>query len=209
MNAEMLFEDTVLVPVVVIEDADSAVALAATLRDAGFGAIEVTLRTDCALQAIRTIAKDVNDILVGAGSLRRPGQVEEVVAAGAKFGVSPGAIPELLTAASRSALPIVPGAETASEVMRLLEAGYTLQKLFPAEASGGVDRLRSLSAPIPEVGFFPTGGINPANLAAYLSVPAVRCVGGSWFVPADLVAAGRFDEVGILATEAIQLARKV
>jgi 2-dehydro-3-deoxyphosphogluconate aldolase/(4S)-4-hydroxy-2-oxoglutarate aldolase len=203
MDASECLAGVRLVPVLVVEDANAAVPLASTLRDAGFGALEVTLRTDAALDVIRRIAAEVPDVRVGAGSVRTPAQVTEAGEAGAAFLVSPGATDALRTAAT--GIPFVPGAGTASEMLRNLEAGYRLQKFFPAEIQGGAAALRALGAPLPEVRFFPTGGIDAAKLPAYLALPAVACVGGSWFVPGDALARGDWNAIGAAATAAMAI----
>lgn len=205
MNASGLFTSTRLVPVVAIEDQAVAVDLALALRDAGLGAIEVTLRTRAALPAIEMIANKVPDIMVGAGSIRQPEHFEEIVSRGAKFAVSPGCSSLLLEAAMRVQLPFVPGAETASEMLVLMQHGYELQKYFPAEQSGGISRLKAISAPLPEIMFFPTGGINAALAPVYLSQSFVQCVGGSWFVSAEKLAASDFEGVRREAETALAL----
>ena len=206
MDASTLLSKSRIVPVVVIEDLAVAVDLAKTLRDVGVDSIEVTLRTDCALEAIALIANQVPDIIVGAGSVRRPAQFAEIAARGARFAVSPGATDLLIDEAIRSNMPLVPGAATASEIIRLMERGYVLQKFFPAELLGGVAMLKALSAPLPEIRFFPTGGISAALATDYLSLNCVSCIGGSWFVPSALLREGRFEEIGGLAAVALALA---
>ncbi|MCB1645593.1 MAG: bifunctional 4-hydroxy-2-oxoglutarate aldolase/2-dehydro-3-deoxy-phosphogluconate aldolase [Pseudomonadales bacterium] len=206
MNALTLLENETIVPVVVIEDAGKATMLAQTLLSAGIGAIEITLRTGAALEAIRQIATHVPEIVVGAGSVRRPDQFQEVIDAGARFAVSPGATHEILDAADQTGLPLVPGAVTPSEVLNLLQRGYTLQKFFPAELAGGIPFIRALSAPIPEVSFFPTGGINATLAVEYLALPNVHCIGGSWFVAADLISSGDFETIARLSCEAVEIA---
>lgn len=184
MDATALLKNVRLMPVISINMVETAVPLARTLLAAGIDAIEVTLRTPEALPAIEQIAHQVPEILLGAGSIRYSEQFAAVQNAGAVFAVSPGATDSLLAAAN---MPYLPGAATASECLRLLECGYKLQKFFPAEASGGVDAIKSISAPLPEVRFCPTGGINSRNVASYLAAEAVVCVGGSWFVSSDSV----------------------
>ncbi len=206
MTAAMPLEGTKIVPVVVLDDADTAVPLARTLLDAGIAAIEVTLRTPAAVDAIARIARDVPDIVVGAGSLRTPEQIQTVRDGGAGFGVSPGATPALLAAAAEAGLPFVPGAQTASEMLALLEAGFALQKFFPAEAAGGVAFLRSVAAPLPEIRFMPTGGITPGNAASYMALDNVAAVGGSWLTPGKLLAARDYDAIGRLARDAVRIA---
>jgi len=170
-----------VIPVVVLEDAERAVPLARTLVDAGMRAIEITLRTPAALEAIERIAAEVPDATVGAGTVLSPAQGRDALAAGAQFLVSPGATPALLDALADA--PLLAGAVTASEVMALLERGITAAKFFPAEASGGVPALRALGAPFPQMRFCPTGGIDAESADDYLALPNVACVGGSWMIP--------------------------
>ena len=205
MNAMSLFSDTRLVPVVTIERAEDAVPLAEALSRAGLQAIEITLRTDAALDAIRSVVKALPDMIVGAGSIRQISQIQNVADAGAAFTVSPGSTEKLLDEAQRLSMPLVPGAATATEAMRLYEAGYELIKFFPAEISGGAAAIKAISAPLPEVKFFPTGGITADNLSDYLSLDAVACVGGSWFVPADCMNVGDFEKIESLARDALRI----
>lgn len=205
MNAAGMLAGTRVVPVIVIDNPDAAVPLARTLLDAGLHAIEVTLRTPNALEAMRNIAADVPGILVGAGSLRTADQVEKVCAAGAKFGVSPGSSPSLLDAVDAAGLAFIPGAITPSESLALLDRGYDLQKLFPANVAGGVPYLKAIGAPVPEVSFMPTGGVKPDNAGDYLALPNVACVGGSWIAPKDLLANGDFDTIREIAIAAASL----
>lgn len=206
MSAAALFESVPIVPVVTVDRAEHAVPLAEALCAAGIMAIEVTLRTDCALQVIERIATAVPQMLVGAGSIREPGHVRQVGDAGARFGVSPGVTDALLAEIVASGLPFVPGAATASEMLRLWGVGFDFMKFFPAEANGGASALAALCAPMPELRFFPTGGINPANLQTYLALDAVVCVGGSWFIPQASLRAGDFARIGALAAAARELA---
>lgn len=194
-----------VMPVVVIDRVAHGVPLAQTLVEAGIPAIEVTLRSAAALEAVAEIAAAVPDIMVGVGSIRRSQQLQEAVKAGARFAVGPGSTDALLDTADDLALPFVPGAITASEMIRLLERGYTLQKFFPAEPAGGLAMIKALHAPLPEVRFFPTGGISVELAPAYLAHPAVACVGGSWFVPAAALAEEDFARIGRLAAEAALL----
>lgn len=205
MDASKLLAGAKIVPVVVIDDVDKAVPLAECLVDAGLDTIEVTLRTEAGLEAIERIAGAVPAMIVGAGSIRNVDQVNAVVRAGAKFGVAPGTTGRLLNAVRQAGLPFVPGAATASEVMRLLQRGYTLQKFFPAELAGGIPFLKAVAAPIPEVRFMPTGGIKADTAADYLALGNVASVGGSWIAPPDLLAAGDFDAIARIAADAAQL----
>jgi 2-dehydro-3-deoxyphosphogluconate aldolase/(4S)-4-hydroxy-2-oxoglutarate aldolase len=194
-----------VMPVVVLERLEDAVPVARALVAGGLPAIELTLRTDVALDAIRKIAEEVPDILVGAGTIVRPEQAERAAAAGARFLVSPGATPGLLGAMAATGLPFLPGTATVSEVLAVLETGVTEMKFFPAEAAGGAPYLRSIASPVPAARFCPTGGITPATAATYLSLPNVGCVGGSWLTPTDALAACDYDRIEVLAREAAAL----
>lgn len=194
-----------VVPVVVLEDAADAVPLARALVAGGLPAIEVTLRTAAALDAIRAIVAEVPDAAVGAGTVISGRNVSDTVAAGARFLVSPGWTDRLLDAMKASGVPFLPGVSTTSEVVALLERGVTEMKFFPAEAAGGTAYLKALSAPLPQARFCPTGGISLASAPSYLALPNVGCVGGSWMVPADAIAAKDWARVERLASEAAAL----
>ncbi|MEV7070684.1 bifunctional 4-hydroxy-2-oxoglutarate aldolase/2-dehydro-3-deoxy-phosphogluconate aldolase [Streptomyces sp. NPDC091972] len=196
-----------VVPVVVVQDASDAVPLARALVAGGLPAIEVTLRTPVALDAIRAIAGEVPDAVVGAGTVLTPEQVRDAVAAGSRFLVSPGWTDVLLEAMRGAGVPFLPGVSTASEVVALLERGVTEMKFFPAEAAGGTAYLRSLAGPLPQARFCPTGGIGPGNAPEYLSLPNVGCVGGTWMLPADAITARDWARVERLAREASHLGR--
>ena len=193
-----------VVPVLVIDDLAHAKKLAEALVAGGLPALEVTLRTPVALDAIRAMA-EVPGGRVGAGTLLTPADVKAAKAAGATFGVSPGVTQRLLDACAEYDLPLLPGAATASEVMALLEMGYTVQKFFPAEQSGGAAFLKSLGSPIPQVKFCPTGGISLKNARDYLSLSNILCVGGSWVAPKDAMARGDWGAITTLAAEAAAL----
>ncbi|SMX44663.1 bifunctional 4-hydroxy-2-oxoglutarate aldolase/2-dehydro-3-deoxy-phosphogluconate aldolase [Maliponia aquimaris] len=195
-----------VIPVLVIDDASTARRLAEALVAGGLPVLEVTLRTPAALDAIREMAK-VEGGVVGAGTLLSPADVKAAVAAGARFGVSPGATDRVLEACEEADLPLLPGAATSSEVMRLLERGYTVQKFFPAEANGGVPALKAIGAPIPQVRFCPTGGVSPSNAQSYLDLSNTLCVGGSWVAPKDAVQAGDWKRIEELARAAAALPR--
>ncbi len=194
-----------VVPVVVVDDLAQAVPLARALVAGGLPVIELTLRTPVALEAIRAIAEEVPEILLGAGTVCTPEQAEAARAAGAQFLVSPGATPGLLEAMLSTGLPFLPGTATVSEVLAVLEAGVSEMKFFPAEAAGGAAYLKAISSPVPAARFCPTGGISAASAASYLALPNVGCVGGSWLTPADALAAGDWDRVETLAREAAAL----
>ncbi|KOG27705.1 bifunctional 4-hydroxy-2-oxoglutarate aldolase/2-dehydro-3-deoxy-phosphogluconate aldolase [Streptomyces resistomycificus] len=197
--APSLLDLAPVVPVVVIEDACDAVPLARALIAGGLPAIEVTLRTPAALDAIREIAGEVPEAVVGAGTVLTPGQVTESVAVGARFLVSPGWTDVLLTAMRGSGVPFLPGVSTTSEVVTLLERGVREMKFFPAEAAGGTAYLRSLAGPLPQARFCPTGGIGLGSAPDYLALPNVGCVGGSWMLPRDAVAARDWARIEELA----------
>jgi len=194
-----------VIPVIVIDDVAAAVPMAKALVAGGLPVLEVTLRTEAALDAMRAMAAEVEGAIVGAGTVLTPAQLSAVEGAGAKFVVSPGASPTLLDAADDSPVPLLPGAVTASEAMTLLERGYRCQKFFPAEPAGGRHYLKSLSSPLPDISFCPTGGITAATAEAYLALPNVLCVGGSWVTPNDAVASGDWGRIEALAREASAL----
>ena len=194
-----LLDRVPVIPVVVIDDLDHAVPIARALVAGGVPVIELTLRTPVALDAIERIAAEVPDILIGAGTIITPGQAKQAADAGAQFLVSPGCTPSLTKAMRDTGLPHLPGAATVSEVLNLLEAGYTELKFFPAEASGGANFLKSIHSPIPAARFCPTGGISTSNASNYLALPNVGCVGGSWLTPASAVAQEDWDAVTRLA----------
>ena len=190
----------------VLDDAASAAALAHALVAGGLPALEVTLRTPAALDAIRAMA-DVAGGIVGAGTLLSPDDIRAAKDAGARFGVSPGATPRLIAASIEIGLPLLPGAATASEVMALWEQGYDMMKFFPAEAACSAPALKAIGAPIPQVSFCPTGGITPANAPSYLALPNVICAGGSWVAPKDMIASDDWAGITALAAAAAALAR--
>lgn len=190
-----------VVPVLVIDDARQAAPLAAALVAGGLPALEVTLRTPAALNAIRAMA-EVPGGYVGAGTLLTGHDVERAKEAGATFGVSPGATQEVIDAARLNALPLLPGAATATEMMALLARGYTMQKFFPAEAMGGARALASYASPLPQITFCPTGGISVASAPDYLKLANVLCVGGSWVAPKANLASGAWSKITELARSA-------
>ncbi|MBL9050607.1 MAG: bifunctional 4-hydroxy-2-oxoglutarate aldolase/2-dehydro-3-deoxy-phosphogluconate aldolase [Tabrizicola sp.] len=195
-----------VVPVLVIDDLAHARPLAAALVAGGLPALEVTLRTPVALDAIRAMS-EVPGGVVGAGTLLTPADVKAAKAAGATFGVSPGATDRLIAACEDEGLPLLPGAATASEIMALLEKGYTVQKFFPAEQAGGAAYLKSIGSPIPQVRFCPTGGISLKIAPDYLGLKNILCVGGSWVAPKDAMSKGDWAAITTLAREAAALPR--
>lgn len=201
---ETLCRKAPVIPVLVIEDATHAAPLAEALIAGGLTVLEVTLRTPAALDAIAAMSA-VPGGIVGAGTVLTPDDVRAAQDAGAQFAVSPGATDRLLDACEAAGLPILPGAATASEAMRLLERGYGVQKFFPASAIGGAPALKALGGPLPQVRFCPTGGIDTANAADYLALDNVLCVGGSWVAPRQLVQKGEWAAITGLARQAAAL----
>jgi len=191
-----------VVPVLVIEDAETAVPLARALVKGGLKLLEVTLRTPAALDSIKRIAAEVEDAVVGAGTVLHPDDMDRAKAAGAQFAVSPGLTDVL---AKPGSLPLLPGAATASEVMRAIEAGFRYLKFFPAVPAGGVGALKALAGPFPEIGFCPTGGIDAASAPDFLKLANVICIGGSWVAPAPAVREGDWGRITELAAAAASL----
>lgn len=200
-----LLDGQTVIPVIKIANVGDAVPLARALARGGLRAIEITLRTTDALEAIRRIAGEVEEAIVGAGTILNTRQFDDAVAAGSQFIVSPGFTKELLSAAGNSAVPYLPGAITPGEMMTALEAGIDFLKFFPAEQAGGAAYLKSLASPLAAIRFCPTGGISAKNARDYLALPNVVCVGGSWIAPDDLVAGGQWDAIEELAREASAL----
>ncbi len=197
---------TRVLPVIVITKVAQAVPLAHALLEGGIDAMEITLRHEAGLPAIEEVAKAVPEMLVGAGTVTQPSEVDQVVQAGAKFGLSPGFTLELARAIDRSSLPFVPGAMTPSEVLNARDMGYSLIKLFPASLAGGHEMLKALSGPISGVKFCPTGGITIKNMTEYLNLPNVAIVGGSWLTPRELLEARDWGAITKLARQATERA---
>jgi 2-dehydro-3-deoxyphosphogluconate aldolase/(4S)-4-hydroxy-2-oxoglutarate aldolase len=208
LSALQIMRTGPVIPVIVIERAEDAVPLARALVAGGVRVLEVTLRTPVALAAIAAIAREVEDAIVGVGTITRTTDFDAALAAGARFGVSPGLTPELAAAARGSGLPLLPGVMTPSDVIAARAAGFEAMKLFPAQQAGGVGMLRALAGPFPELMFCPTGGVSAANAAQFLALPNVACVGGSWLTPRDAVAAGDWPRITALAREAAALPRR-
>lgn len=194
-----------MVPALAIDAVRTALPLAQALVAGGLPVLEITLRTPAALEIIRAISGEIEAAVVGAGTVLTPAQYRDAVRAGARFVVSPGATAALLDVAEARSVPFLPGAGTSSEVMRLLERGYGCLKFFPAEPGGGVAYLRALAGPLPDARFCPTGGIDAARAPAYLALPNVVCVGGSWVAPCDAVAAEDWPAITRLARAAAAL----
>jgi 2-dehydro-3-deoxyphosphogluconate aldolase / (4S)-4-hydroxy-2-oxoglutarate aldolase len=192
-----------VLPVVTARDVDSTVALSRALLAGGMGAIEITLRTPAAMDAIAAVRQELPEMLVAAGTVTTPDELEQVVAAGVSLALSPGATDRLLTAAAEAPLQFIPGVASASDVMRVVDYGVTVCKLFPATVLGGQAMLKALAGPFPDMRFCPTGGLSPDNFRDFLALPNVVCCGGSWMVAGDLVDNARWDEIERLAREAM------
>ncbi|TCT35294.1 2-dehydro-3-deoxy-phosphogluconate aldolase [Martelella mediterranea] len=191
-----------VVPVLIVESVEHAVPLARALVEGGLKALEITLRTDAALDVIKAMSDEIEDAVIGAGTILSAKDYEAAEKAGAKFIVSPGINGDILDAADDSDIPLLPGTATASEVLSLREEGYRVMKFFPAEQAGGAPYLKALSSPLSDIKFCPTGGISLQNAPDYLKLPNVLCVGGSWVAPKDLVAKGDWDGIKKLAEDA-------
>ena len=193
-----------VIPVLTIDRVQDAQPLARALVAGGLPALEITLRTDAAMEAIAAVA-EVEGALAGVGTLLTIAQIRDAKSAGATFGVSPGATDSIIKAAQDYDLPLLPGAATATEAMRLLEQGFVFQKFFPAEAAGGAPALGSMAGPLPQITFCPTGGVTPENAKTYLALPNTRCVGGSWIAPKALIDAGDWQQITQIARRAADL----
>lgn len=204
-DLETLLRLAPVVPVVIVQEPAQAIPLARALVAGGLPAIEITLRTPAALDAIRAVAAEVPEAAVGVGTVLEPDQLAAARAAGARFAVSPGVTPRLLDAAEGEALPLLPGIATASEAIALIERGYRFAKFFPAEPAGGAAYLSALASPLPQLRFCPTGGITLESAPRYLALPNVVCVGGSWMVKQDRIAAGDWAAVTAAASAAAKL----
>lgn len=193
-----------IIPVLTIERVEDAIPLARALVAGGVRTLEITLRTEAAVVAAEAIIADVPDAVVGIGTILTPNDLAQAISLGARFGVSPGATPELLDAVARSELPFLPGVATASELMQAQARGFNTLKFFPAEQAGGIAMLRALAGPFPQTRFCPTGGIGAANAAAWLAEPNVLAVGGSWLCPAADVRAGNWSAITARCAEAMK-----
>ncbi len=205
MTLEQIMRAGPVIPVLKVDDVNIAVPLAEALVAGGLPVLEVTLRTDSALEVI-TAMSDVEGAIVGVGTVTRPQQFALAKQAGSQFAVTPGLSPALIEAAPEAGMPVLPGVMTPSELITAVECGFNLLKLFPAEVAGGVAMLKSLAGPFADVGFCPTGGVTPANMSEFLSQPNVLCVGGSWLAKDDLLASKDWDKVRELARTAVEIA---
>lgn len=200
-----LFEQATIIPVLTIERLEDAVPLARALVAGGVRTLEVTLRTPVAIESAKAIMAHVPEAVVGIGTILNADDLARVEAIGARFGISPGATPDLLKAAAASGLPFAPGIATASELMLALVYGFILVKFFPAEPSGGIKALRALAGPFPDARFCPTGGIGEANAAAWLAEPNVVAVGGSWLCPAADIRSGNWSGITAICNRTMKL----
>jgi len=200
-----LFAQATIIPVLTIERLEDAVPLARALVAGGVRTLEVTLRTPVAIESAKAIMAHVPEAVVGIGTILNADDLARVEAIGARFGISPGATPDLLKAAAASALPFAPGIATASELMLALAHGFNLVKFFPAEPSGGIKALRALAGPFPDARFCPTGGIGEANAAAWLAEPNVVAVGGSWLCPAADIRSGNWSGITAICNRTMKL----
>jgi len=197
-----------VMPVMVVERLEDAVPLARALYEGGLKVLEITLRTPVALDAVKAMCKDLpGDAVIGVGTVVTPEDLQRAVDAGAQFLVSPGTTPELIEAARKSSVPLLPGVATPTEAMHLYAQGFKHLKFFPAEAAGGVPMLKSIGGPLPQITFCPTGGVSLENAPNYLALPNVACVGGTWMAPKKLIASQSWTEIKTLASEAAALTR--
>lgn len=196
-----------VIPVLTVEQVADAVPLARALVRGGLPALEITLRTPAALEALAAIVDEVEGAVVGAGTVLEVGQVDKIVAAGARFAVSPGFFPTVGSAVRAAGLPFLPGIQTVSESLAAADQGWRLQKFFPADRAGGPGWLKAVAAPLAGLRYCPTGGIGPDNAADYLALPNVVCVGGSWVAPRQAIASGNWLQIERLAAAAAALKR--
>lgn len=200
-----VFSQGPVVPVLVIERVEDAVPIAKALMAGGINVLEVTLRTQAAIDVIAKIAQEVPDAYIGAGTVTNREQLKAVTEAGAKFAISPGLTADLLAAGKEGSIALIPGVSNISDLMKANDAGYDHLKFFPAEAAGGVNALKSIGGPFPNTTFCPTGGISLKNYKEYLALPNVKCVGGSWLAPTEAIESKDWDVLTQLAKEACAL----
>lgn len=198
-----------IVPVVVLNDAQKALPLAKALCDGGLPCAEVTFRTDAAEESIRIMSREFPDMLIGAGTVLSTEQVDRAVAAGAKFIVSPGLNPKVVTYCQEKNIPIVPGVVTPTEMEQAMELGLKIVKFFPAEPSGGLAMIKAVAAPYTMLKFMPTGGINAKNVRDYLAYDKILACGGSWMVKGSLIDEDRFDEIEAMCREAVEIVKEI
>ncbi|WP_438461921.1 bifunctional 4-hydroxy-2-oxoglutarate aldolase/2-dehydro-3-deoxy-phosphogluconate aldolase [Marinomonas sp. PE14-40] len=201
LTAREVMTSTPVVPVIVVENVEQAINLGKALVAGGVPVLEVTLRTEAALEAISALREQVPEAIVGAGTVCTREQYVKAVEAGSQFIISPGMTPDLLAVGKEYDVPYLPAVATISDILLGMEYGYDHFKFFPAEVNGGVKALKAFAGPLADISFCPTGGVSPANYKDYLALPNVLCVGGSWIVPKDLIEAGKWDEITALAKQ--------
>lgn len=201
LTAREVMTSTPVVPVIVVENVEQAINLGKALVAGGVPVLEVTLRTEAALDAISALREQVPEAIVGAGTVCTREQYVKAVEAGSQFIISPGMTPDLLAVGKEYDVPYLPAVATISDILLGMEYGYDHFKFFPAEVNGGVKALKAFAGPLADISFCPTGGVSPANYKDYLALPNVLCVGGSWIVPKDLIEAGKWDEITALAKQ--------
>ena len=209
MNIFAQFRSSGVIPVIEIDDAKHILPLVEALSAGGLALAEITLRTPAALEAIRRLAREKGDFLVGAGTILNQPQAQAAVDAGAKFLVSPGLPEDATLWAQKNSIPILPGAITPNEIMRAINLGIDIIKFFPSETMGGLKAIKAMSDPFPGIKFIPTGGIRPDNLSEYLQNDKIQAVGGSWMCKRAMLAAGQFAEVETLARQAAQIVKNI
>ncbi len=209
MNIFEQFSKIGIIPVVVLDDAKDAEPLARALCEGGLPCAEVTFRTAAAAESIRIMSEKFPDMLVGAGTVLTPAQVDEAIACGAKFIVSPGFNPTVVKYCLDKGIPVTPGTQTPSDMEKAIEMGLDVVKFFPAEPSGGLTMIKAVAAPYVGLRFMPTGGISAKNVREYLAYDRIIACGGSWMVRGDLVREGRFEEIKALVSEAAAIVREV
>jgi len=195
VNIQQIVELSPVIPVITIDDSKDALPLGRALLEGGVPVMEITLRTPAALAAIEIISGELPEMVVGAGTVLNPADVDRALTAGSRFIVSPAATESLCTAATDTGTGFLPGAMTPSDMMFLLEKGFRCQKFFPADVAGGADFLKAVASPLAQIRFCPTGGINPDNARRYLALKNVSCVGGSWLAPPEDIRAQKFDAI--------------
>ena len=201
LTAREVMTSTPVVPVIVVENVEQAINLGKALVAGGVPVLEVTLRTEAALDAIAALREQVPEAIVGAGTVCTREQYVKAVEDGSQFIISPGMTPDLLAVGKEYDVPYLPAVATISDILLGMEYGYDHFKFFPAEVNGGVKALKAFAGPLADINFCPTGGVSPANYKDYLALPNVLCVGGSWIVPKDLIEAGKWDEITALAKQ--------
>lgn len=204
-TSQEIFNQGPVVPVLVIDKVEDALPIAKALIAGGINVLEVTLRTEAAMDVIRTIAEALPEAYIGAGTVTNREQLQAVTEAGAKFAISPGLTADLLKAGKEGSIPLIPGISNISDLMKAKDAGYDHLKFFPAEAAGGVKALKSIGGPFPDIVFCPTGGISPGNYKEYLALPNVKCCGGSWLAPSDAIENKQWSVITDLAKAACDI----